>query len=164
MTNNNPTQTVAATKKKKIWNRVDCQRSEKKRSKTHKRLQERFLIKRNGTKRAKFLSCFVLLKSVLIISCVFCCCNGFNPVLPDAPAPLVSFQPYHDAALQKPKPSSWARWSAVDRERGKKEWNMINWRKKKRKKKKQEGIMFTHVNIDTPFEKSNPILSLDVHH
>ena len=38
---------------KQIWNRVDCQRSEK-RSKTHKRLKERFLIIRNRTKRANF--------------------------------------------------------------------------------------------------------------
>ena len=37
----------------KIWNRVDCQRSEKW-SKTHKRLKERFLIRRNRTKRANF--------------------------------------------------------------------------------------------------------------
>ena len=37
----------------KIGNRVDCQRSEK-RSKTHKRLQERFVIRRNRTKRANF--------------------------------------------------------------------------------------------------------------
>ena len=37
-----------------IWNRVDCQRSEKKKSKTHKRLKERFLIRRNKTKRANF--------------------------------------------------------------------------------------------------------------
>ena len=37
----------------KIRNRVDCQRSEK-RSKTHKRLKERFLIGRNRTKRAIF--------------------------------------------------------------------------------------------------------------
>ena len=36
---------------RKIWNRVDCQRSEK-RFKTHKRLKERFLIRRNWTKRA----------------------------------------------------------------------------------------------------------------
>ena len=40
-------------RKKKILNRVDCQRSEKE-SKTHKRLQERFLIQRNRTKRANF--------------------------------------------------------------------------------------------------------------
>ena len=40
-------------KKKKIWSRVRCQHSEK-RSKTHKRLKERFLIKRNRTKRANF--------------------------------------------------------------------------------------------------------------
>ena len=38
---------------KKIWNRVHRQRSEK-RSKTHKRLKERFLIRRNRTKRANF--------------------------------------------------------------------------------------------------------------
>ena len=38
---------------KKIWNRVDCKRSEK-RSKTHKRLKERFLIRQNRTKRANF--------------------------------------------------------------------------------------------------------------
>ena len=38
---------------KKIWNRVDCQRSEK-RSKTHKRLKERFLIRQNRTKCANF--------------------------------------------------------------------------------------------------------------
>ena len=38
--------------KKKIWNSVDCQRSEK-RSKTHKRLKERFWIWRNRTKHAK---------------------------------------------------------------------------------------------------------------
>ena len=68
------------------------------RSKTHKRLKERFLIRRNRTKRANFLcnhlfqatynttqnsstndyiksshvlSCSVLLKSILLISCVF---------------------------------------------------------------------------------------------
>ena len=34
---------------KKSWNRVDCQRSEKKRSKTHTRLKERFLLGRNCT-------------------------------------------------------------------------------------------------------------------
>ena len=39
--------------KTKICNRVDCQRSEK-RSKTHKKLKERFLIIRNRTKRANF--------------------------------------------------------------------------------------------------------------
>ena len=37
----------------KIRNRVDCQHSEK-RSKTHKRLKERFLIRRNRTKSANF--------------------------------------------------------------------------------------------------------------
>ena len=36
-----------------IWNRVDCQRSEK-RSKTHKRLKERFLMRQNRTKPANF--------------------------------------------------------------------------------------------------------------
>ena len=36
-----------------IRNRVDCQRSEK-RSKTHKRLKERFLIRRSKTKHANF--------------------------------------------------------------------------------------------------------------
>ena len=40
-------------KKKKIWNRVDCQCSEKG-SKTHKRLKEHFLIGRNRTKCAHF--------------------------------------------------------------------------------------------------------------
>ena len=40
-------------KKKKIWNRVDCQRSEN-RSETHKRFKERFLIGRNLKKRANF--------------------------------------------------------------------------------------------------------------
>ena len=40
---------------KKIWNRVDCQRYEKKkRTQAHKRLKERFLIRRNRTKRADF--------------------------------------------------------------------------------------------------------------
>ena len=44
-----------ALKKKKIWNRVDCQRSAKEKNpKTHKRLKERFLIGRNTTKFAKF--------------------------------------------------------------------------------------------------------------
>ena len=43
----------AARKKKKIWNRVDCQCYEK-RCKTYKRLKERFLIGRNRTKRANF--------------------------------------------------------------------------------------------------------------
>ena len=38
----------------------------KKRSTTHKRLKERFLIR-----RIRLLSCFVLLKSVFLISCVF---------------------------------------------------------------------------------------------
>ena len=38
---------------RKIWNRVDCLRSEK-RSKTHKRLKECFLIGQNWTKRANF--------------------------------------------------------------------------------------------------------------
>ena len=37
----------------KIWNRLDCQHSEKS-SKTHKRLNERFLIRQNMTKRANF--------------------------------------------------------------------------------------------------------------
>ena len=37
----------------KIWNRVDCKRSEK-RSKTHQRLTELFLIRRNRTKRENF--------------------------------------------------------------------------------------------------------------
>ena len=41
------------TTKSIIWNRVDCQRSEK-RFKTRKRLKERFLIRRNRTKRAHF--------------------------------------------------------------------------------------------------------------
>ena len=40
--------TARELKKKKIWNRVDCQRSEK-RSKTHKRLKECFLIRHNRT-------------------------------------------------------------------------------------------------------------------
>ena len=39
---------------KKIGNRVDCQRSEE-RSKTHKRLKEHFLIRRNRTKCARML-------------------------------------------------------------------------------------------------------------
>ena len=95
---------------RKIWNRVDCQRSEKKKILMHKRLKERFFIGRNRTKRANFLfpaasfprptkiswincfsifmlyvawkkedfleklhvlSCFVQLKSVLLIACVF---------------------------------------------------------------------------------------------
>ena len=73
--------------KKKIWNRVDCKCSEK-RSKTHKRLKERFLIRWNRTRHANFwcnhlLSCFVLLKSVLLISCVFWnihhTCTGVGP-------------------------------------------------------------------------------------
>ena len=37
-----------------IRNRVDCKRSGKKRSKTHKRLKQRFLIGRNRTERAHF--------------------------------------------------------------------------------------------------------------
>ena len=40
-------------------------------SKTHESLKERFLIRRNRTKRAKQNERFVLLKSVLLISCVF---------------------------------------------------------------------------------------------
>ena len=39
----------------KILNRIDCQRSEKKKgSKTHTRLKKRFLTGRNRTKRASF--------------------------------------------------------------------------------------------------------------
>ena len=41
-------------REKKIWNRVDCQRSEEKKSKTHKRLKERFLIGRHRTKLTNF--------------------------------------------------------------------------------------------------------------
>ena len=44
---------VAYLQSLKIWNRVDCQHSEK-RSETHKRLKEHFLIRRNRTKRANF--------------------------------------------------------------------------------------------------------------
>ena len=43
-------------KKKELWNRVDCQRSEK-RPQTHKRFKERYI-----------LSCFLQLKSVLLTS------------------------------------------------------------------------------------------------
>ena len=45
--------TINLVNMKKIWNKVDCQHSEK-RSKTHKRLKECFLIGRNRTKHANF--------------------------------------------------------------------------------------------------------------
>ena len=65
-------------KQKKIWNRVDCQRSEK-RSKTHKRLKERFLIRRNRTKQKTVkgitvFCCIVrsLKKMITLKICTFC--------------------------------------------------------------------------------------------
>ena len=58
---------------KKITNRVNCQRSEK-RSKTHKRLKEQFLIRRNRNKNFvlfPFVLFHLIKKRYFNLLCVF---------------------------------------------------------------------------------------------